>query len=281
MSSKPGSRFIWNSISAATPRLPDGKPNLTGSWRYGNKFFIWRYGNRRCSPTQLEGCSEQWNQTLDFEFEAAPRFGPNRPLYKPEHWDKVVYLDMWTNKEDPVGTCQPLGIPRQGPPGRLFHTEKDITMIYGRGGDGGGGYSDFRVIPTDNRPFDKNALRQTKYTGHSVGHWDGDTLVIESIGFVPETWLSRGGFFHSENMKVYERFTRKGDEMLYEVTVEDPDVLTKPWTSSWRTYSLGNEDLTENFCVRNENYDELVKLRNLEKAGKAPKRTGETGNLYR
>ena len=63
----------------------------------------------------------------------------------------------------------------------------------------------------------------------SVGHWDGDTLVVESIGFVPETWLSRGGFFHSENMKVYERFTRKGDEMLYEVTVEDPDVLIQPW----------------------------------------------------
>ena len=215
--------------TAATPRLADGKPNLTGSWRSGNKFFIWRYGNRRCAPTQLEGCSEAWNQTLDFEFEAAPRFGPNRPIYKPENWDKVVYLDMWTNKFDPVMTCQPLGIPRQGAPGRLFQTEKDITFLYGFGGDGGGGYSDFRVIPTDGRAVDKNALRQTKYTGHSVGHWDGDTLVIESIGFVPETWLSRGGFFHSEDMKVTERFTRKGDQMLYEVTVDDPQVLVQPW----------------------------------------------------
>ncbi len=215
--------------TAATPRLANGKPNLTGSWRSGNKFFIWRYGNRRCSPTQLEGCSEAWNQTLDFEFEAAPRFGPNRPLYKPEHWDKVVYLDMWTNKEDPIMTCQPMGIPRQGAPGRIFNTENDITMIYGRGGDGGGGYSDFRVIPTDGRAFDKNALRQTMYTGHSVGHWEGDTLVIESVGFVGETWLSRGGFFHSEDMKVFERFTRKGDQMLYEVTVEDPEVLIQPW----------------------------------------------------
>ncbi|MEO8464356.1 MAG: hypothetical protein ABI640_03380 [Gammaproteobacteria bacterium] len=215
--------------TAATPRLPDGKPNLTGSWRSGNKFFIWRYGNRRCSPTQLDGCSEAWNQTLDFEFEAAPRFGPNRPIYKPSEWDKVVYLDMWTNKEDPVMTCQPLGIPRQGAPGRIFHTDHDITMIYGRGGDGGGGYSDFRVIATDGRAFDKNALRQTMYTGHSVGHWDGDTLVIESVAFVPETWLSRGGFFHSEDMKVIERFTRKGEQMLYEVTVDDPEVLIQPW----------------------------------------------------
>jgi hypothetical protein len=216
--------------NAPTPRLADGKPNLTGSWRSdGNKFFIWRYGNRRCAPTQLEGCSPQWNQTIDFEFEAASRFGPNRPLYKPEHWDKVIYLDMWTNREDPIMTCQPMGQPRQGPPGRIFHTESDITLLYGRGGDGGGGYSDFRVLPTDGRAFDPQQTRQTKYTGHSVGHWEGDTLVIESVGFVPETWLARGGFFHSEDMKVFERFTRKGDQLLYEVTVEDPQVLLQPW----------------------------------------------------
>ena len=92
--------------TAATPRLDNGVPDLTGAYRTdGNKFFIWRYGNRRCAPTQLDGCSPAWNQTLDFEFEAASRFGPSRPLYKPEHWDKVVYLDMWTNRVDPIMTC--------------------------------------------------------------------------------------------------------------------------------------------------------------------------------
>ena len=224
---------------APTPRLASGKPDLTGSWRGGNKFFIWRYGNRRCAPTQLDGCSPAWNQTLDFEFEAASRFGPNRPLYKPEHWDQVIYLDMWTNREDPIMTCQPMGIPRQGPPGRIFHTDNDITLLYGRGGDGGGGYSDFRVIATDGREFDERQIVQTKYTGHSVGHWDGDTLVIESIGFTPETWLARGGFFHSEDMKVTERFTRQGDEMLYEVTVEDPQVLLQPWVQNPMLLSTG------------------------------------------
>jgi hypothetical protein len=53
--------------------------------------------------------------------------------------------------------------------------------------------------------------------------------VIESVGFTPETWLARGGFFHSEDMKVFERFTAKGDQVLYEVTVEDPQVLLQPW----------------------------------------------------
>jgi hypothetical protein len=218
--------------TAATPRLADGKPDLTGNWRGGSKFFIWRYGNRRCAPTQLEGCSPAWNQTVDFEFEAASRFGPNRPIYKPENWDKVIYLDMWTNREDPIMTCQPMGIPRQGPPGRIFHTANDITLLYGRGGDGGGGYSDFRVIATDGRAFDERQIIQTKYTGHSVGHWEGDTLVIVSVGFTPATWLARGGFFHSEDMKVTERFTRQGEQMLYEVTVEDPKVLLQPWEQS-------------------------------------------------
>ena len=112
-------------------------------------------------------------------------------------------------------------------------------MLYGRGGDGGGGYSDFRVIATDGRAFDPQQTRQTKYTGHSVGHWEGDTLVIESVGFTPETWLARGGFFHSEDMKVFERFTRKGDQMLYEVTVEDPQVLLQPWTLKPMLLSTG------------------------------------------
>ena len=227
--------------TAATPRLASGKPDLTGAWGGTGKFFIWRYGNRRCAPTQLDGCSPAWNQTLDFEFEAASRFGPNRPLYKPEHWDEVIYKDMWTNKLDPIMTCQPMGQPRQGPPGRIFATDDDVTLLYGNGGDGGGGYSDFRVIPTDGRAFDPQRTRQTKYTGHSVGHWDGDTLVIESVGFTPETWLARGGFFHSEDMKVTERFTRKGDQMLYEVTVEDPQVLLQPYkmTPMLRTLATG------------------------------------------
>jgi len=218
--------------TAATPRLASGKPDLTGSWNGQTKFFIWRYGNRRCAPEQLEGCSPAWNQTTDFEFEAASRYGPNRPLYKPEHWDEVVYHDMWTNRDDPIMTCQPMGIPRQGPPGRIFHTDSDITLLYGNGGDGGGGYSDFRVIATDGVKPTEQQLTVTKYTGHSYGHWEGDTLVIESVGFEPGTWLARGGFFHSENMKVTERFTRKGDQLLYEVTVEDPDVLLQPWTQT-------------------------------------------------
>jgi hypothetical protein len=210
-----------------TPRLADGKPDLTGNW--GASGMNWRYGNRRCAPTQLEGCSPRWNQTLDFEFEAPSRFGPNRPLYKPEHWDKVQQLDMWTNKEDPVMTCQPLGVPRNGPPRRIIHSPNDVVLFYGQYADGGGGYAEFRIVPTDGRKHDEMQALQTKYMGYTVGHWEGDALVLDSIAFNDFTWLARGGFFHSDQMRVVERFTRQGHEILYEVTIEDPEVLVEPW----------------------------------------------------
>jgi hypothetical protein len=186
----------------SAPRLADGKPDLTGNWNAGG--MNWRYGFRRCGPTQEEGCSTAWNQTVDFEFEAPSRYGPNRPLYKPEHWDKVQQLDMWTNKEDPVMTCQPLGLPRQGPPRRIYHTTRDITFLYGQYADGGGGYGEYRVIPTDGRERDPRQARETKYMGYTIGHWEGDTLVLDSVSFNDQTWLARGGFFHSDQMHVVE-----------------------------------------------------------------------------
>ena len=211
----------------ATPRTAAGKPDLTGNWISGG--MNWRYGNRRCSPEQLAGCSEAWNQTLDFEFEAPSRFGPNRPLYKPEFWDKVQELDMWTNKYDPVMTCQPLGIPRHGAPRRIVQNSNDVIFFYGQYADGGGGYGEYRIIPTDGRKHDKKQMQQTKYMGYTVGNWEGDTLVLDSVAFNDFTWLARGGFFHSEDMRVVERFTRQGNEILYEVTIEDPQVLAEPW----------------------------------------------------
>ena len=215
--------------SAPTPRLA-GKPDLTGNWQYTD--WIGNYmtgGGRRCGPTQEKGCNRSVNQTEDFELYSPSRFGQlNRPIYKPEHWDKVQQLDMWTNKYDPVMTCQPLGVPRQGPPRRIYQSENDVTFIY-MGGDAGGGYGEYRIIPTDNRKRDANAEFDITYLGNSVGRWEGDTLVIDSISFIDTTWLGRGGFFHSDQMHVVEKFTRQGDALLYDVTVTDPEVLVEPW----------------------------------------------------
>jgi hypothetical protein len=212
-----------------TPRL-GAHPDLTGNWAYND--WIGNYmtgGGRRCAPTQSPDCNRQDNQTYDFELYSPSRFGNlYRPMYKPEHWDKVQELDMWTNKFDPVMTCQPLGVPREGPPRRIIQSERDVVFLY-QGGDAGGGYGEYRVIPTDGRKHDPQRAIESTYLGYTVGRWEGETLVLDSIAFVDSTWLGRGGFFHSGDMRVVERFTRQGDAVLYDVTVEDPEVLVEPW----------------------------------------------------
>jgi hypothetical protein len=220
--------------STSTPRLANGKPDMTGTWNASG--MNWRYGNRRCGPTQVE-CTRAINQTADFEFEAPPRFGPARPLYKPQHWDKIIELDMWTNKFDPVMTCQPLGLPRNGPPRRIVQSANDIIFFYGQYADGGGGQGEYRIMPTDGRKHNPNDVTTTYY-GQTVGHWEGDTLVLDSIAFVDTTWLSRGGFFHTSDMRVVERLTRSGNEILYEVTIEDPEVLVEPYVMTPRILRL-------------------------------------------
>src|SRR5580704_12379102 len=209
--------------SGDTPRLPNGHPDFTGNWNSSG--MNWRYGNRRCDPTQQEGCSRALNQTMDFEFEAPSRFGPNRPLYKPEYWDKVQQLDMWTNKADPVMSCQPLGVPREGPQRRIVQSANDIIFFYGEYVDGGGGYGEYRVIPTDDRKHDEKKAIESTYMGYTVGRWEGDTLVLDSTSLVDTAWLARGGFFLYDQMRVVEKFPRQGNQMLYEETGEDPDVL--------------------------------------------------------
>ena len=226
---------IQEAATQPTPRMPNGKPDMTGNWNFAA--MNWRYGFRRCGPTQVE-CSRQINQTADFEFEAPSRFGPNRPLYKPENWDKVQQLDMWTNKEDPVMTCQPLGIPRHGPPRRIVQSDKDVIFFYGQYADGGGGAGEYRIIPTDGRKHDPKKAIEATYMGYTMGHWEGDTLVLDSISFVDSTWLARGGFFHSDQMRVVEKLTRQGNQIRYEVTVEDPEVLVEPWVMTPRTLRL-------------------------------------------
>jgi hypothetical protein len=181
----------------------------------------------------------EWtNQSEDWVFMSTARLDMRVPIYKPEHWDKMIELDQWTNRDDPVMTCLPLGIPRQGPPARIFHTDTEITMHYRAGVDGAGGYAEHRKIALDGKPHDPRRAASYTYMGYTVGKWEGDTLVLDSIGFSDETWLGRGGFFHSDQMRVIEKFTRTGNQLLYEVRVEDPVVLVEPWDMPARTLRL-------------------------------------------
>ncbi|HUF71586.1 MAG TPA: hypothetical protein VMR74_01675 [Gammaproteobacteria bacterium] len=226
---------------AETPRLANGKPDLSGSWRSvaGGPEGVPGGMFRRCTPFQ-HVCMEWTNQSQDFTFMASSRLDMNKPLYRPEHWDRVQALDMWTNRDDPVMTCLPLGLPRQGLPTRIVHTDDDIIMFYRGGVDGGGGYNEFRMIRHDKTEHTEDDRYAFSYFGVPIVRWNGDTLVLESIGFSDETWLGRGGYFHSDQMRLIERFTRTGNEMRYEATVEDPEVLAEPWVLHPRILQISN-----------------------------------------
>jgi len=237
--------------SGVTPRLADGKPDMTGSWT-GPPLSITGSGTRRCDPTQVAGgginpeigCKTgQDNFWLDYEWISPSRFGltgtaevlkPSHPMYKPEFWDKIQELDQWTNKYDPIMTCQPMGLPREGTPSRIIQTASDILFLYTTS-DYGGGNREFRDIPIDGRPRPNTV--EAYYMGLSTGKWEGDTLVIDSTNFVDSTWFGRGGLLHSPEMHMVEKLTRNGDQILYQVTIDDPDLL-EPWVMPDRILRL-------------------------------------------
>ena len=100
--------------------------------------------------------------------------------------------------------------------------------------------------------------------GYTVGKWEGDTLVLDSIGFTDETWLGRGGFFHSDQMRAIEKFTRTGNQMLYEVTVEDPEVLVEPWVMNPRTLRIANNPAIiaeRGSCTESEHKEVATQMR--------------------
>jgi hypothetical protein len=257
-----------SSGEVATPRTADGKPDLSGMWTAGGgggrPVDVDEKGNveeifpsRRCGPTQVQ-CDGYTNQSVDGEFTG--RNNPNRPIYKPEYWDKVQQLDMNTNTEDPLFICQPLGVPRVGPPARIVQTANDVIFLY-MGTGASSQPADYRVIPTDGRKHDPVRSQDVFFYGHSVGRWEGDTLVIDSIAFNDLTWLDRGGYFHSDKMRVVERLRREGNTLTYDVTVEDPEVLAQPWVMNTRRVQLNpnpNAFLPEGQPCRDYDRDNMV-----------------------
>src|SRR5262245_38166296 len=225
-----------------TPRLPNGKPDMTGSWNtVAGTNNPPGGGNRRCGPEQKRCGDPGDNFVVDYAWISPSRYWDrvNGPLYKPEYWDKIIELDQWTNKYDPIMTCQPMGIPRQGEPRRIFQTVDDITLFY-TFSDYGGGNREYRMIQTNGGEHNANTARQATYLGYGIGKWEGDTLVVDSISFVDSTWFGRGGLFHSGDMRIVEKFTRTGNDILHEMTIYDPESFLEPWVVPAKTLRLTN-----------------------------------------
>jgi hypothetical protein len=221
--------------SAAVPRMADGHPDLNGLW---NATTVAGPHIASADPT-VTNLPSRDGSLVNYERDGAliRRADPNRPLYKPEFWEKVQQLDQNGNEADPSYGCMPAGVPRMGPPDKIVQTPKETVFLYVAPAARGWGDL-YRVIPTDGRAHTPIQDLDGTWKGESIGRWDGDTLVIDTIGFNDTSWLDYGGYFHSENMHVIERVRREGDSLIWQATVEDPDVLMKPWVMNPRVQRL-------------------------------------------
>jgi hypothetical protein len=218
----------------ATPRTGDGHPDLSGVWNGANNGpYI------KADDPNAALLAARDGTLINFERDntIVRRSDPNKPLYKPEFWEKVKYLDQNGNTEDPSFGCVPGGVPRMGAPAKIVQTPTELIFLYVSGGAQGWG-DQYRVIPIDGRPHTPLQDLDGTWKGESIGHWEGDTMVIDSVGFIDASWIDIGGYFHSENMHVIERVRREGGTLTWQATVEDPDVLLKPWTMNPRTLKL-------------------------------------------
>jgi hypothetical protein len=146
----------------------------------------------------------------------------NLPAYRPELLAKTQELYKNGAAEDKVVRCGQPGLPRVGAPQKIVQTPTQLVFLYA---DGSG--MAWRVIPVDGRKHRDHI--DPSYYGDSVGHWEGDTLVVDTRNFIEDTWFGEYGYFHSDALRVIEHIRRDGDALSWQVTVEDPNVLTRPW----------------------------------------------------
>ncbi|PYU19639.1 MAG: hypothetical protein DMG32_24055 [Acidobacteria bacterium] len=246
----PSEAVFKQAAEMPTPRAADGHPDLTGFWTDGGPDLGTILAP---NPTTVSADGKVTQLGFDSERALCERGVESfkrrtadplaRPSYKLEYQARVADNFKRQQYLDPAFRCQPVGVPRQGPPKEIAQTPTTLYFFYRPLENN----NSFRVIPIDGRPHKKDADGMAD--GDSVGRWDGDTLVVDVTNLSEDTWLDTDGDIHSSAMRVVERLTRKGNTLRYEVTVEDPVMLTKPWSPRPRTVLLGKpgEHIEQNY----------------------------------
>jgi hypothetical protein len=186
--------FAWAQApaqpNADIPRMPDGKPSFEGYWNIPYTPNIAANGKEADVPYTPVGLA----------------------AFK-EH----------DSKDDPTSFCNYPGVPRvmQSPyPMQILQTKEYVIFAYEY-------MKMWRVIPTDGRPHP--ARVEPSFMGDSVGRWEGDTFIVETIGLNDKTWLDTAGHQHSDQLKVIERFTRTPNSIMMNYDIIDPVMYTRPW----------------------------------------------------
>ena len=247
-----------------TPRTPEGHPDLSGFYNLGDIYsgnpveekpgqhvvvrsadgsVFFDYGGANAAGSEQVGTKVLQTQNGKVNLLDRTCVSCENPPYKPEYMAKVKAIgDAMhgdASPQDPQYDCKPYGVPRGSLRGgggyamQIVQNSQVVAFLYE---DRPGPY--FRIVYTDGRPHPKDL--DPSYYGHSIGHWEGDTLVVDVVGLNDETWLGSGtvgpklAMMHSDQLHVMERWTRAGDVLTYEATVEDPVMFTKPWVMTPR-----------------------------------------------
>ena len=221
------------------PRTPDGDPDLNGIWQTMNS-----------AHWDLEGHQARRTPVPEYgAFGAIPAGlsvvdGGSIPYQEAALEQRNANRADWLNL-DPTAKCFMPGIPRANYmplPFQIVQTPKAVFFAYEWGGNS-------RAVRLD-RPGTRAEL--PSWMGYSLGRFEGDTLVVEVTDQVADTWFDASGNFHSEELRVLERFTPTGsNSMNYEATIIDPSVFTEPWTISMPLYRRleENAQLLEFKCI--------------------------------
>jgi hypothetical protein len=213
-----------------TPRLPDGTVDLGGDG-------VWSLPWITNFADKLVGRDE------------VPFLPWTRAMHEYNAATKVAY--------DPEGFCLPPGGPRAFGtpyPAQFLQQDDRIVVIFE------GGAHVWREIHMDGRPHPQGDALNPTYFGHSVGHWEGDTLVVDTVGYNEKTWLDFGGHMHTDELHTIERISRPNrDTLHYETTIMDPGAYSEPWTVAWDIRWDEGAELAEYICQENNKF--LIELK--------------------
>jgi len=229
------------------PRLADGHPDLSGHGlpNSAGQGLGGRFGVDPAARAQFD-----------------PKVTPEEPPAL-QPWALAKIKSMTATEIElakPSVNCLPRGVASiwlQNPYSTLIvHTPRTMVQLYEV-------LNNWRVVHLDGRPLPRNP--EPFFYGNSSARWEGDTLVVESTGYDERTSMMPEVLFHSDELRVTERYTRPSmNYLIVEITINDPKVLTKPWRSAPRRWTLGDGEVYEFFCTNNRELEELQKLRQQE-----------------
>lgn len=211
-------------LSGPAPKLADGKLDLSGIW-------------------QVDDNHLQFNMMAD---------GPQVPLTPAAEAIYKMRL-AGEGKDRPAGKCMPHGIPDAMIVPSVFkfiHTPGNTLILYEE-------FVDFRQIFTDGRALPKDP--EPTWFGYSIGRWENDSFVIETLGFNDKSWLDDDGHPHTEALKTTERFRRPDyGHMTMEITIDDPKSYVRPWSSTFHFHLVPEVEFIEYFCDNEADQKHMV-----------------------